>query len=106
MNRLTTKDRLLAAVAALLVGTLAAVLAGFAGVTAADESAAKNLERRLLGTSQGIQYPGSESDSTWRFVSYPDEEELPDAARFQEISGCPVTEEGGTARCVLLGSCL
>ncbi len=42
--------------------------------------------------------PGSESDSEWFFVSFPGETQLPDPARFEEISGCPVGPEGGTSR--------
>ncbi len=58
------------------------------------------LEKKLLRASEGVQYPGSESDSTWTFVSYPSgaETELPDARRFEEISGCPVTPDGSTTR--------
>lgn len=63
-----------------------------------DQQTSKKLEQRLLKAAQDVQYPGSESDSTWRFVSYPTEAELPDAARFEDISGCPVTEYGGTGR--------
>lgn len=57
-----------------------------------------HLERKLLRASTGVQYPGSESDSAWTFVSYPDETVLPDPTRFEEVSGCPVTVDGSTTR--------
>jgi hypothetical protein len=56
------------------------------------------IAERLLRAAEGLQYPGSESDSTWAFVSYESFAELPDAATFERVSGCPVTEGGGTVR--------
>jgi hypothetical protein len=41
--------------------------------------------------------PGSEADSSWWFVSYPGEDELPSAERFAELAGC-VRPEGGVSR--------
>ncbi len=83
---------------ALFLAALCALAVGAAGSDEPDRSGIDRLSKRLLKASEGVQYPGSESDSTWAFVSYPDEEELPDAARFEEVSGCPVTAEGGTGR--------
>jgi len=56
------------------------------------------IAERLLRDVEGLQYPGSESDSTWAFVSYEGFAELPDAATFEHVSGCPVTEGGRTVR--------
>ena len=56
------------------------------------------IAERLLRAAEGLQYPGSESDSTWTFVSYEGFAELPDAATFERFSGCPVTAGGGTVR--------
>jgi hypothetical protein len=56
------------------------------------------IAERLLRAAEGLQYPGSESDSTWTFVSYEGFAELPDAATFERVSGCPVTAGGGTVR--------
>jgi hypothetical protein len=50
--------------AALLMIVLAA------GAAAARE---EDLAKRLLRASEGLQMPGSEADSSWRFVSYPQE---------------------------------
>ena len=56
------------------------------------------IAERLLRAAEGLQYPGSESDSTWTFVSYEGFAERPDAATFERVSGCPVTAGGGTVR--------
>ena len=69
---------------AALFGTLA-LLAGLLLYTAAG---AQEAEDRLLKASEGLQMPGSEADSAWWFVSYPEEDRLPSADRFAEISGC------------------
>ena len=69
---------------AALFGTLA-LLAGLLLSTAAD---AQETEDRLLKASEGLQMPGSEADSAWWFVSYPEEDGLPSAELFAEISGC------------------
>lgn len=55
---------------------------------------------RLLRAAEGLQYPGSEADSTWAYVSYPNEKDLPSAERFGEISGCftPSGDPGVTTR--------
>ena len=42
--------------------------------------------------------PSSEGDSSWTFVRYASESAPPEAARFQELSGCPVEEGGITTR--------
>jgi Nuclease A inhibitor-like protein len=72
-------------------------------ISGANSSAAQTIQgdkaqERLIRASQGLQYPGSESDSTWSFVSYGGFAELPDAATFERVSGCPVIEGGGTDR--------
>lgn len=82
-----------------IVALIAAVASAF--VLAQDLAQAKSpdhLEKKLLRASTDVQYPGSESDSTWILVSYPHESVLPDAARFEEISGCPVAAGGSTTR--------
>ena len=43
---------------------------------------------RLLAAAEGLQMPSSESDSAWYLVSYAGKE-LPEAAAFGEMSGCP-----------------
>jgi hypothetical protein len=57
----------------------------FANEAVADET---RTERRLLGASEGLQMPGSEADSAWWFVSYPDENEIPSADRMASLTGC------------------
>ena len=69
---------------AALFGTLA-LLAGLLLYTAAG---AQEAEDRLLKASEGPQMPGSEADSAWWFVSYPEEYRLTSVERFAEISGC------------------
>jgi len=79
------------------------VVSVLVALSGADYSVAQSIqgdktEERLMRASEGLQYPGSESDSTWTFVSYRGFAELPDAATFERVSGCPVTEGGGTVR--------
>ena len=69
---------------AALVGTLT-LLAGLLLATAAG---AQDTEGRLLKASEGLQMPGSEADSAWWFVSYPEEDGLPSVGRFSELAGC------------------
>ena len=69
-----------------LLTTLLAV-----GVATARE---EDLAERLLRASEGLQMPGSEADSSWRFVSYPQEEELPTAERMASLEGCADYPEG------------
>ena len=76
-----------------LVGTLA-LLGGLLSATAAG---AQETQDRLLKASEGLQMPGSEADSAWWYVSYPDEDELPSAERFAELVGCD-HPEGGVSR--------
>ena len=71
--------RLIPVIGALLTGLL------LAGAAVADVG---HTELRLLRASEGLQMPGSEADSGWWFVSYPDEEELPTAGRMAGIAGC------------------
>jgi hypothetical protein len=80
-------------IVALIVAVASAIV-----LTQAQSPSLDRLEKKLLRASFGVQYPGSESDSTWSFVSYPDETVFPDPARFEEISGCPVTADGSTTR--------
>lgn len=87
----------------LILATLAISFFAFAllaeGAVATEATAPKDrLEHKLLRASTGVQYPGSESDSTWTFVSYPGEDTMPAPERFQQISGCPVADGGGTTR--------
>ena len=72
------KKKLVPAILVLLAGLL------LSGAASADEAT----ERRLLRASEGLQMPGSEADSGWWFVSYPDEEALPEAQRMAELTAC------------------
>lgn len=60
------------------------------GLMLADAASAEraDTERRLLRASEGLQMPGSEADSEWRFVSYPDAKTLPEAEHMAGITGC------------------
>jgi hypothetical protein len=71
---------------------LAALLAQLAADTAAAQE--QDLSRRLLSAAEGLQMPGSEADSSWWFVSYPGEEELPAAERMASLEGCAEYPEG------------
>ena len=73
----------------LMAALLMIVLA--AGVAAARE---EDLAERLLRASEGLQMPGSEADSSWRFASYPQEKELPTAERRASLEGCADYPEG------------
>ena len=53
-----------------------------------------DLAGRLLRAVEGLQMPGSESDSNWWFVSYPQEDELPTADRMASLEGCADLPEG------------
>ena len=64
-------------------------------VSAGDALGRKATGERLLVAAEGLQMPSSDSDSEWYGVSYPGVEGLPEAARFEEISGC---REGGATR--------
>jgi len=70
------------------------LLAGLLLVAAAG---AQETEDRLLKASEGLQMPGSEADSAWWYVSYPNEDELPSVERFSELAGCD-HPEGGVSR--------
>jgi hypothetical protein len=63
------------------------VAALLAAQLTADTAAAQeeDLAKRLLQAAEGLQMPGSESDSFWWFVSYPGEEELPTAERMASL---------------------
>lgn len=73
------KKKLIFAGGMLLAGLL------LAGTAAAEETAT---ERRLLRASEGLQMPGSEADSGWWFVSYPEQDSLPTAAGMAELTAC------------------
>jgi hypothetical protein len=87
----TGRERRVRGLRGALVGA-AAVLAGLLLATAAQ---AQETETRLPRASEGLQMPGSEADSQWWFVSYPEEDELPSVERFPGLTGCP---EGGVSR--------
>ena len=86
-----TRARVFTALAAGALAVLALV-----GPTVADEN--ESLEERLIRASEGLQMPGSESDSVWRFVSYPGEEVVPTAERMARITGCSGYPEGVMTR--------
>jgi hypothetical protein len=68
---------------------LTALLALLAPQPAADAAAQEeDLARRLLQAAEGLQMPGSEADSFWWFVSFPEEKELPTAERMASLEGC------------------
>lgn len=64
------------------------VLLGGLLLTDAASAEQADTERRLLRASEGLQMPGSEADSGWWFVSYPDEKALPEADHMAGITGC------------------
>ena len=70
------------------------LVAGVAGAQEKDGT----IEERLLRASEGLQMPGSESDSAWWFVSYPGEEGLPTAERMARLTGCSGYPEGAMER--------
>jgi hypothetical protein len=77
----------IAMLAALLAALLATPLAAqFAADAAAPQE--DDLAKRLLQAAEGLQMPGSEADSSWWFVSYPGEKELPTAERMASLEGC------------------
>ena len=78
----------------LVVGLLATVSVGDASRARGDES----VSERLLRAADGLQMPGSEADSSWWFVSYPQDEELPTIERMALLSGCSDYPEGVTRR--------
>jgi hypothetical protein len=78
-------------------GAFVACLAVLSGLLLAAAAGAQETEDRLPKASEGLQMPGSEADSVWWFVSYPDEDELPSAERFSELAGCGYPE-GGVSR--------
>src|SRR3954447_8355405 len=77
----------------LMVALLTTLLA--VGVATARE---EDLAKRLLRASEGLQMPGSEADSSWRFVSYPQEEELSTSERMAPLEGCTNYPEGSMKR--------
>lgn len=64
------------------------------GAEAAGARGDDDLARRLLRASDGLQMPGSEADSYWWFVSYPQEQELPNVERMASLDGCTDYPEG------------
>ena len=87
-----TKTRTFAVLAACVLAV--SLVAGAAGAEEKDGS----LEERLLRASEGLQMPGSESDSAWWYVSYPGEEGLPTVERMARITGCSGYPEGVMSR--------
>lgn len=86
----------------LLFALLLATLTLSTSVVVADEADAKTtdearLAKKLLRATEGVQLPGSESDTVFEFVSFPSEEELPTVERFAELTGCDY-HEGGASR--------
>lgn len=81
----------------LLAGLALVAILGV-GANAAQTAGGDKAGKRLLRTSEDLQYPSSESDATWTLVFYEGLMELPDAATFEQISGCPVTEGSSTSR--------
>ena len=77
----------------LLVALLAAQLTAGEGTTKV-----KDPSSRLLRAAEGLQMPGSEADSSWWFVSYTGEEELPTAERMASLDGCADSPEGVMTR--------
>lgn len=75
----------------LLAGLALVAILGV-GANAAQAAGGDKAGKRLLRTSEDLQYPSSESDATWTLVFYEGLMELPDAATFEQISGCPVTK--------------
>ena len=81
---------------------LATLAAGFLMVAlAANVGGARegqDLAARLLRAAEGLQMPGSEADSYWWFISYPQEEGLPSAERMASLSGCSDYPDGVMVR--------
>ncbi len=79
-------------------GTFLVVLVGLMltvpGVEAAGARGVDDLAGRLLRAADGLQMPGSEADSNWWFVSYPQEQELPKVERMASLDGCSDYPEG------------
>ena len=78
-------------------GAFVGFLALLAGLLLATTAGAQDTQNRLLKASEGLQMPGSEADSAWWFVSYPDEDEPPSVERFAGLTGCS-HPEGGVSR--------
>ena len=74
------RDLFVALTAAFVVTVLTA------GVAEAREG--HDLGGRLLRAADGLQMPGSEADSYWWFVRFPNEEELPAVERMASLDGC------------------
>jgi len=88
---MTARTRILVTLAA---GFLATVLATEAAVAREGQ----DLAGRLLRAAEGLQMPGSEADSSWWFVSYPQEDGLPSAERMASLSGCSDYPDGVMVR--------
>lgn len=87
-----TRARMIVVLAAGLVA------AGLFAAAATAHEGSRTTEERLLRKSEGLQMPGSESDSRWWFVSYPGEEGLPEVGRMASITGCSDYPEGVMTR--------
>ena len=81
---------------------LAMLAAGFlVAMLAADAGRAREgqyIAERLLRAAEGLQMPGSEADSSWWSVSYPQEEGLPSVGRMASLSGCSDYPDGVMTR--------
>ena len=81
-----------------LMGTFLILVVGLMvtapGAEAAGARGDDDLARRLLRAADGLQMPGSEADSYWWFVSYPQEQELPNVERMASLDGCIDYPEG------------
>jgi hypothetical protein len=83
------------------IAVLAALLAALLAAQSTSDPAAaqeEDLAKRLLRATEGLQMPGSEADSSWWFVSYPGEKELPTAERMATLEGCAGFPDGVMSR--------
>jgi hypothetical protein len=90
-TKMKRRPMTLIVLAAALVATVLA-----ADVVVAREG--QDLAGRLLRAAGGLQMPGSEADSSWWFVSYPQEQGLPTVERMASLDGCSDYPEGVMSR--------
>ncbi len=74
------------------------------GLLLAAAAGAQGTEDRLLKASEGPQMPGSEADSAWWFVSYPDEDELPPPSVFPSLPAAVIQRAASPAKTSMLPS--
>ena len=82
----------------ILAMTAGLVVAGLLAAAAGAGEGRRTTEELLLLASEGLQMPGSESDSGWWFVSYPGEEGMPSVGRMASATGCSDYPEGTMQR--------